>query len=85
MTLYRCLICKQEKEVARAKIIYKDNKWVADVKCECGLYMDSKPTEGMPQIKRTEKSLSRKKRGDLLWESAKEKLCGERGINEDFN
>ena len=46
--------------------------------------MDSEPAEGMPEIKRTEASLSRKKRGDKLWESAKEKLVGERGINENF-
>ena len=30
-------------------------------------------------------SLSKKKRGDKLWDSAKEKLCGERGINEPFD
>ena len=46
--------------------------------------MDSEPTEGMPGIKRTEESLSKKKRGDKLWDSAKEKLVGERGINDDF-
>jgi hypothetical protein len=42
-------------------------------------------TEGMPSIKRTEASLSKKKRGDKLWEGAKEKLIGERGINESFD
>ena len=52
--------------------------------CECGKYMDSEPEEGMPQIKRTEASLSKKKKGDYMWDSAKEKLCGERGINEPF-
>ena len=35
-------------------------------------------------IKRTEASLSKKKKGDYMWDSAKEKLCGERGINEPF-
>ena len=46
--------------------------------------MDSEPLEGMPSLKRTEESLSKKKRGDKLWDSAKEKLIGDRGINEDF-
>jgi hypothetical protein len=44
--------------------------------------MDSEPEEGMPSLKRTEPSLS--KRRDMLWDGAKEKLIGERGINEDF-
>ena len=85
MTLYKCPCGKQEKEVVKAKIVYRDNKWVADVKCKCGKYMDSKPAEGMPQIKRTEASLSKKKRRERLWEGAKEKLCGERGMNENFD
>jgi hypothetical protein len=46
--------------------------------------MDSKPTEGMPSLKRTEASLSKKKRGDKLWAGAKEKLIGTRGVNEDY-
>jgi hypothetical protein len=85
MTIYRCLCGKQEKEVRKAKIIYRDNKWVANVVCECGKYMDSEPEEGMPSLIRTEASLSTKKRHDKLWDSAKEKLVGERGINEPFN
>ena len=47
--------------------------------------MDSEPEEGMPSLKRTEASLSKKKRHDKLWAGAKEKLIGERGINEKFN
>ena len=39
----------------------------------------------MPSLKRTEASLSKKKKGDMMWDSAKEKLLGERGINEPFN
>ena len=50
--------------------------------CDCGLWMDSEPEKGMPTIKRTEPSLSKK--GDKLWAGVKEKLIGERGINEDF-
>ena len=55
---------------------------MTDVKCGCGKYMDSEPEDGMPSLKRTEPSLS--KRRDMLWDGAKEKLIGERGINEDF-
>ena len=44
--------------------------------------MDSEPEEGMPKLIRTEPSLS--KRRDKLWKGAKERLTGERGINEDF-
>jgi len=82
MTRYKCK-CGKEKDLAKATIVLRDGKWVAkEALCECGLYMDSEPTEGMPSLKRTEPSLS--KRGDMLWDSAKEKLIGERGINEDF-
>jgi hypothetical protein len=84
MTLYKCPCDKQEKEVTKAKIIYRDNKWVADVKCDCGKYMESEPEKGMPNLIRTEASLSKKKKQDKLWDSAKEKLVGERGINEPF-
>ena len=82
MTLYTCKCGKEEKEVSKAKIILVDDKWVSDVKCSCGKYMDSEPTEGMPSLKRTEPSLS--KRRDMLWEGAKEKLVGERGVNESY-
>ena len=82
MTLYTCKCCKEEKEIGKTKIILVDNKWVSDVQCSCGKYMDSEPAEGMPSLKRTEPSLS--KRRDMLWGSAKEKLIGERGINEPF-
>jgi hypothetical protein len=47
--------------------------------------MKTEPVEGFPQLKRTEDSLSRKKKGDYLWDGAKEKLLGERGINEPFD
>ena len=83
MTLYTCE-CNKTKEVLKAKIVYRDKKWVADVMCSCGKYMTSKPVEGIPSLKRTEASLSKKKRHDKLWDGAKEKLIGERGINEPF-
>ena len=83
MTKYSCK-CGKEKDLGKVTIVLKD-KWVAkEALCQCGLYMDSEPEEGMPSLKRTEASLSKKKRGDKLWAGAKEKLVGERGINEDF-
>jgi hypothetical protein len=45
--------------------------------------MDSEPQEGMPKLIRTEPTLSKKR--DNLWAGAKEKLIGERGINEPFD
>jgi hypothetical protein len=85
MTLYKCICGKQEKEIAKATIVFREGKWVCkEAQCSCGKYMDSEPADGMPSIKRTEESLSKKKRGDKLWAGAKEKLIGERGINEDF-
>lgn len=86
MTLYKCSCGKYEKEISKTTIVLKEGKWVVkEALCECGKYMDSKPEEGFPQLKRTEASLSKKKRHDKLWEGAKEKLIGERGINEPFN
>lgn len=83
MTLYSCECGKEEKQVAKATIVLRDGKWVTkEAQCSCGKYMDSKPTDGMPNLKRTEPSLS--KRRDKLWAGAKEKLIGERGINEDY-
>ena len=83
MTLYTCECGKEAKEISKATIVNRDGKWVCkEAECSCGKYMDSKPVDGIPTLRRTEPSLS--KRGDKLWASAKEKLVGERGINEDF-
>ena len=72
MTRYKCE-CGKEKDLAKATIVLIDGKWVAKAAlCECGLYMDSKPTEGMPSLKRTEPSLSKK--NDRLWKDTKEKF-----------
>ena len=76
MTKYSCK-CGKEKDLGKATIVLIESK--------CGLYMDSEPEEGMPSLKRTEASLSKKKRHDKLWDGAKEKLVGERGINEPFD
>ena len=83
MALYKCE-CGKERELPKATIVLRDGKWVAkEGLCECGKYMDSEPTEGMPNLKRTEPSLSNNR--DKLWAGAKEKLIGERGINESFD
>ena len=83
MTLYKC-ICGNSKEISKQTIGLRDGKWVTlQALCDCGKYMDSEPEDGMPSLKRTEPSLSKK--GDKLWAGAKEKLIGERGINEPFD
>ena len=73
MTLYTCECGKEEKEVGKATIVLRDKKWVTkEALCSCGKYMDSKPTDGMPSLKRTEPTLSMKR--DKLWEGATEKI-----------
>ena len=73
MTLYSCECGKEEKEVGKATIVLRDEKWVCkEAQCSCGKYMDSKPTDGMPSLKRTEPTLSMKR--DKLWEGATEKI-----------
>ena len=84
MALYKCPCGESEKEIGKATIVLRDGKWVAkEALCKCGKYMDSEPEDGMPNLIRTEPTLSNK--ADKLWDSAKEKLCGERGINEPFD
>ena len=75
MTLYSCECGKETKEISKATLVYRDGKWFAkEAECSCGKYMDSKPTEGIPTLKRTEPSLSKKR--DRLWKDTKEKLMG---------
>ena len=82
MTKYKCK-CGKTKELSKATIVHVDGDWECkEALCKCGKYMQSEPLEGMPSLNRTEESLSNK--GDKLWDGAKEKLCGERGINEDY-
>ena len=83
MTKYKCK-CGNTKELSVATIVHIDGDWeTKEAYCKpCGKYMQSEPLEGMPSQIRTEESLSKK--GDKLWDGAKEKLVGERGINEDF-
>ena len=83
MALYKCECGKEEKHLGKVTIIHKQGKWVAkEALCSCGNYMNSEPTDGMPNLIRTEPTLSKKR--DMLWDSAKEKLIGDRGINDDF-
>tara|TARA_R110002110_G_scaffold47888_1_gene143342 strand:- start:93 stop:350 length:258 start_codon:yes stop_codon:yes gene_type:complete len=85
MTLYNCK-CGNSKEISKQTIGLRDGKWVTiQALCDCGKYMESEPEDGMPTIKRTEASLSKERRGHMLWEGAKEKLIGERGVNESFD
>jgi|TARA_R110001583_G_scaffold59860_6_gene178092 hypothetical protein len=82
MTEYKCK-CGKTKDISKATISYIDGEWqTKEALCKCGKYMDSKPLEGMPSQIRTEESLSKNR--DNLWKGAKEKLIGERGINEDY-
>tara|TARA_R110002020_G_scaffold120274_2_gene274186 strand:+ start:1037 stop:1270 length:234 start_codon:yes stop_codon:yes gene_type:complete len=77
MTLYKC-ICGNQKEIGKATVSYIDGEWeTIEALCECGKYMDSEPLEGIPNLKRTEESLSKNKRHDKLWKGAMEKLQGE--------
>ena len=83
MTTYKCECGKEEKEIGKATIVLRDRKWVCkEAVCSCGKWMDSKPTDGMPNLKRTEPSLSKQR--DNLWAGAKETLIGTRGVNEDY-
>ena len=84
MTLYKC-ICGHTEEIGKATIALRDGRWrTINAICECcGKWMESETEEGMPNLIRTEPSLSSKR--DKLWDGAKEKLCGERGVNEPFD
>lgn len=83
MTEYKCK-CGKTKDISKATIAYIDGEWeTKEALCKCGKYMDSKPLEGIPSLKRTEESLSKNR--DKLWKGAKEKLIGERGVNESFD
>ena len=84
MALYKCNCGKEEKHFGKVTIVHKGGKWVAkEAVCSCGEYMDSEPEEGIPKLIRTEPTLSKKR--DMLWDGAKEKLIGERGVNEPFD
>tara|TARA_R110002167_G_scaffold404_3_gene1845 strand:+ start:248 stop:472 length:225 start_codon:yes stop_codon:yes gene_type:complete len=72
MTLYKCT-CGETKEIGKATLALKEGRWrTIQAICDCGLWMDSEPENGMPNLKRTEPSLS--KTNDRIWDAAKEKL-----------
>ena len=86
MIKFECNNCGITKELMKATIKIIDGKVrTVEALCDCGEYMQEieKDFNGFPNLIRTEPTLSSKR--DKLWDGAKEKLCGERGINEDFN
>ena len=85
MLKYICNNCGETKDLMRATLEIKEGKVrCKQAKCKCGEYMQEqeKDFDGFPSLIRTEETLSKK--GDKLWDGAKEKLIGERGINDDF-
>jgi hypothetical protein len=85
MLKYQCNNCGETKDLMRATLeVVKGKVRTKQALCKCGEYMQEieKDFDGFPCLIRTEPTLSKK--GDKLWDSAKEKLCGERGINDDF-
>lgn len=61
MAIYKCEKCGSEKEIRKVTIIFIDGSWNAkESLCEkCEIYMDSKPTDGIPSLIRTESSLTK--------------------------
>ena len=86
MIKFICNKCNDTLELTKAIIKNIEGKWrTEDAYCKkCDEWMQEleKDFNGFPSLIRTEPSLS--KRGDKLWASAKEKLTGEKGINEPF-
>tara|TARA_Y100001951_G_C11243351_1_gene241894 strand:+ start:309 stop:572 length:264 start_codon:yes stop_codon:yes gene_type:complete len=81
-----CNKCNDTLELAKATIKNIDGKWRTEQayckKCNEWMQEFEKDFNGFPNLIRTEPTLSSKR--NKLWDSAKEKLCGERGINEPF-
>tara|TARA_R110000824_G_scaffold8881_1_gene40266 strand:- start:1051 stop:1308 length:258 start_codon:yes stop_codon:yes gene_type:complete len=85
MLKYICNNCGETKDLMKATLKEIDGKIrTVEALCNCGEYMQEieKDFDGFPCLIRTEPTLSKKR--DKLWEGAKEKLIGERGINEDY-
>ena len=86
MINFVCNTCNDTKSLQKAIIKVIDGKVrTQEAYCEkCNDWMQEvdKDFDGFPSLIRTEPSLS--KRRDNLWKGAKEKLVGERGINDDF-
>ena len=85
MIRFICNTCGEAKHLMRATLKVIDGKIrTVEALCKCGEYMqeEEKDFDGFPCLIRTDETLSNK--GDKLWDGAKEKLIGERGINEDY-
>ena len=85
MIKFICNTCGETKDLMKVTLEVVDDKVrTKEALCKCGEYMQEieKDFDGFPCLIRTEPTLSTKR--DKLWEGAKEKLIGERGINEDF-
>ena len=86
MIRFICNNCNQTKDLMKATIKVIDGKVrTQEAYCEkCNEWMQEieKDFDGFPSLIRTEPTLSKK--GNKLWDSAKEKLLGERGVNEPF-
>ena len=85
MIRFICNACGEAKHLMRATLKVIDGKVrTVEALCNCGEYMqeEEKDFDGFPCLIRTDETLSNK--GDKLWDGAKEKLIGERGINEDY-
>ena len=85
MIKFICECSKEIKELQKATIKVIDGKVrTVEALCGCGKYMQEvdKEFNGFPNLIRTEPTLTKNR--DKLWDSAKEKLTGERNINENF-
>jgi hypothetical protein len=85
MIKYICNTCGETKHLTKATLKVIDGKVrTVEALCKCGEYMqeEEKDFDGFPCLIRTDSALSNKR--DKLWDGAKEKLLGERGINEDY-
>ena len=86
MIRFICNTCGEAKYLMRATLKVIDGKVrTVEALCKCGEYMqeEEKDFDGFPCLIRTEPTLSKKR--DKLWDGAKEKLLGERGVNESFD
>ena len=83
MIRFICNTCNETKDLMKATIKVIDGKVrTQEAYCEkCNEWLQEveKEFDGFPSLIRTEPTLSKK--GDKLWDSAKEKLLGERGVN----
>ena len=85
MIKFICECNEETKELQKATIKVIDGKVrTVEALCGCGKYMQEieKDFNGFPSLIRTEPTLAGKR--DRMWKSAKEKLTGDKGINDSF-